>query len=214
MKTYHVRKVEQPVPVEGSLAQEPWTDAEAMELLDCVTGELPRMSTYCKLLWDNDCLYAGYQVEDEKVVSTYTERDEPLYEEDVVELFLAPASGLKYYYEFNFSPKNVVLDAIVLNDDGRAGVGRGDLMTLTQWDCRSLHVNARLKDRGWVVTAAIPFAQLHFAENRPPQPGDIWRANLCRIEYGGSETEYSAWSPPEILDFHTTEKFGEIVFAE
>ncbi len=87
-------------------------------------------------------------------------------------------------------------------------------MTLTQWDCPSLRVNARLKDRGWVVTAAIPFAQLHFAENRPPQPGDRWRANLCRIEYGGPETEYSAWSPPEILDFHTTEKFGEIVFEE
>ncbi len=214
MKTYHVRKAGQPVPVEENIVTGPWRGAEAVELLDCISGEIPGMSTHCKLLWDDTYLYVGYQAEDDTIVATYTERDDPLYEEDVVELFLAPAPGLKYYYEFNFSPRNVILDAIVLNDDGRAGVGRGDLMTLTEWDCTGLQMTSRMKNDGWVVTAAIPFAQLHFAGNHPPQPGETWRANLCRIEYGGPDTEFSAWSPPEILDFHTTEKFGQIVFEE
>ncbi|MEJ2051973.1 MAG: carbohydrate-binding family 9-like protein, partial [Calditrichota bacterium] len=190
-----------------------WEHAEPIVLVDCVTGREPKMSTQCRLLWDDSFLYAGYLVQDEKVIATYSKRDEPLYEEDVVELFLAPAGSLNYYYEFNFSPKNVVLDAVVFNDGGQAGVGRGNLNTMTEWNCEDICWSTRIQpDQNWAVTAAIPFTSLHFAENHPPKPGDTWRINVCRIEYGLPETEYTAWSPPEILDFHTTEKFGQLIF--
>jgi len=213
MHTYNAPKTTEPPLLDGNPGHGAWEQAPFMTLTDCVTGDKPALTTRCKLLWDESCLYAGYLIEDREIVSTFSRRDDPLYEEDVVELFLAPAGSLKYYYEFNFSPRDVLLDAVVFNDGGQAGVGRGKLLTMTEWNCEDIAWKAQMHSHGdWSVIAAIPFASLHFAGNRPPKPGEAWRMNLCRIEYGLPEPEYTAWSPPEMLDFHTTEKFGQLVF--
>jgi hypothetical protein len=213
MKRYTVKKVTEDVPLNSNLSRGGWETAVFEPLADCVTGNVPLLDTRVKAFYSETHLYVGFQVTDEQIVAHYEERDKPLYEEDVVELFLAPGSRLNYYYEFNISPKATVFDAIILNNDGRAGVGRGELKTWLDWNCDGLTVLASDEQNGnWTISAAIPFAELHFAGNKTPSSGDRWRANFCRIEYGADETEYSAWNPPEILDFHTTEKFGELIF--
>lgn len=215
MKTYRVKQVSSPPDLNGKPVGEVWNDAESVPLVTCVTGQQPQLSTQVKLLWDQDYLYLGYLVEDNTIIATYSQRDEPLWKEDVVEVFLSPSGSEHYYYEFNFSPREVVLDIIVLNDGGRAGEGRGDLIPFTTWDAKGLKLATRIQaDQNWFVTVAIPFRDLHFAGNRPPDPGDHWRANLCRIEYGGEKPEYSTWNPTGLVDFHTSEKFGTLVFEE
>ena len=42
-------------------------------------------------------------------------RDEPLYEEDVVEVFIDPFGGGTTYYEFEVSPRGVLFDALIHN---------------------------------------------------------------------------------------------------
>ena len=44
-----------------------------------------------------------------------TNRDDPLYNEEVVEAFVAP-EDTHHYYEFNLSPRNVVFDSEIRHD--------------------------------------------------------------------------------------------------
>jgi len=213
MQQYLIRKINHALKIDGSLSHPEWQTAEVAQLVDCVSGKNPKLKTDFRMLYDDYYLYIGYEVEDNNIIATFTERNDPLYEEDVVEIFLSPSGSLHYYYEFNFSPNSVIFDAIVLNDDGREGVGRGTLIPWTDWNCENIQVRSQKKDDGnWSVAAAIPFKSLHLAENRTPKSGETWRTNICRIEYGEEETEYTTWSPTGLVDFHTSERFGLLRF--
>jgi len=68
----------------------------------------------------------------------------------------------------------------------------------------------------------VPFSQLISAPHIPPEPGDTWRANIYRIDRparrslggGGAAdaSEFTAWSPTKMHDFHVTEAIGNLVF--
>ncbi|MFL1674365.1 carbohydrate-binding family 9-like protein [Paenibacillus dendritiformis] len=67
-----------------------WKEAEAAVLADVVTGEAPRYRTQVQACWSERTLYLRFECEDERVVSPYTKRDDPLFEADVVECFIQP----------------------------------------------------------------------------------------------------------------------------
>jgi len=52
------------------------------------------------------------------------------------------------------------------------------------------------------------------APHLPPHPGDTWRINLYRIDRGVQGDEYTAWSPPGRLNYHTPSRFGILQFAD
>ena len=211
---YVVKKTTESVALEGKPVGPVWEAAAEAVLVDAKSGKQPGLTTSFRLLYDEEFLYIGYTVKDDIIVASYTDHDSPLYEEDVVEIFISPGGSTHFYYEFNFSPNAVVFDAIILNDGGSPENGRGDLfMGLKQWDCEGLIVATCKEDNNdWSVTVKIPFSQLHLADNTTPLSGDVWRANLFRIEYGSEKEEYSAWSALGRYDFHTSEKFGTLVF--
>ena len=66
----------------------------------------PRFPTRVDICWDDDGLLVEFACADLDAWGTFTERDEPLWQQEVVELFLAageevPAS----YFEFTLTPK-------------------------------------------------------------------------------------------------------------
>jgi len=63
------------------------------------------------------------------------------------------------------------------------------------------------------VELAVPFSQLISAPNIPAKPGDAWRANIYRIDHAQDHSEFTAWSPTGMHDFHVTEAFGTLVFS-
>jgi hypothetical protein len=153
---------------------------------------------------------------DTDVWSTYTERDEPLYEQEVVEAFLCPTADLRNYYELNISPANVIFDAKVSSPDLR----RGTMQVDTGWDCAQLQtavlIYGTLNDRtdvdaGWSVEVAIPFTA--FPEIGVPNSGDEWRANFYRIDRA-APTEFTCWSPTRETpaNYHVPKRFGFLTF--
>ena len=56
-------------------------------------GAAPRLATSFAAYYDSVFLTLLYSGADDHVVATHLEHDAPLYEEDVVEAFLAPAEG-------------------------------------------------------------------------------------------------------------------------
>src|SRR4051794_23174583 len=68
----------------------PWRDLPAIAFLDIITGAMPSQETLVKLAWEADGLRVLFHASDTHVWATMTERDAPLYEEEVVEVFLDP----------------------------------------------------------------------------------------------------------------------------
>jgi len=219
---YRVRRAPASITVDGVLNEPVWKAAETIWLTDNLTGEKPRQATAVRLLWDDEYLYVSFDCQDSDAWSTYTEHDDPLYNEEVVEIFLDPSGLLRVYFELQVSPRNVSFDSLILNDGGRSGEGRGpNFQGVTMWTCRGMKhavvvrgdpTRRGTNDEGWTVELAVPFSQLISAPHIPPAGGDTWRANIYRIDHAAEYSEFTAWSPTGMHDFHVTEAFGRLVF--
>lgn len=144
--------------------------------------------------------------------ATIAQRDGPLWQEEVVEVFLDPVGDAQSYFEIEVNPLGTVVDLVCRKN--RSGYTKN-----FAWDCENLRTAVHVGDGGWAAELAIPFASL-IAE--PPQMGAIWRANFCRIdrpsrsapgEPANSERELTAWSPTGLPLFHVPERFGRVEFC-
>ena len=62
-----------------------------------------------RLAWDERALHVRFDCADRDAWGTYRERDDPLYEEEVVEVFLAPGEAdPRRYVELEVSPAGVL----------------------------------------------------------------------------------------------------------
>jgi hypothetical protein len=172
-------------------------------------GSAPRLSTSVVMYRDDTHLHVLFTGEDDRVVATYLGHDEPLYEEDVVELFIAP-HDTRAYFELEVNPLGTTFDARIESPDGVRATMRADLA----WTCDDLFVAVLRETSGDASTFAtlmrIPFASL----GRTPAFGDQWRANLFRIDRHPNGDEYSAWQPTmkTPADFHVAAAFGVLRF--
>ena len=178
-----------------------------MELRDVETGATPEQGTTVRAAWDADELRIQVHAEDRDAWATITQRDGPLWEEEVVEVFLDPVGDGECYFEFEVNPLGTVLDLVLRKSRSGYKADRA-------WQCEGLRTLVRRHPGGWSVEMAIPFASV---TNSPPRTGSRWRANFCRIDRpsrdGTLPRELTAWSPPLRATFHTPERFGVIEFA-
>lgn len=195
-------------------------------MVDAVSGmPLPRaLRASVETAWTDERLLVLFTCVEQHVWATHTARDAPLYEEEVVEVFLAPMGDVRHYYELEVSPANVIFDARVTNLD----LDRRTMQVETSWTCAGLetrvHVDGTLQRSlpaadeppsaaCWRAVLSIPFAA--FPELAAPRAGDQWRANFYRIERG-REVSYAAWSPTmeRPANFHVPARFGVLRFVD
>ena len=164
----------------------------------------PVQATVVRLAWDEEALHVRFDCEDRDAWGTYRNRDEPLWQEEVVEVFLAPGEEDPVRYaEFEVSPLGVIFDARIHNPTSL----REDMTADVAWDCPGLRWEA---GRGsaredWWAELSIPWKGV--AAERPR----LWRANFYRVERPrDGEVEYTAWSPTltRPADFHKPARFG------
>ena len=217
---HHCKKVSRPPRIDGRLNDEAWRTAVPIGpfLLHDGSGPASRR-TDAKVCWDDRCLYVAFVCEDPDIWGTFTKRDDPIYTEEVVEVFLDPDLDLDHYYELEVSPRNVVFDALITSKGGKVIYADP-----AKWDCKGIRTavvvegtldNRSDRDVRWTVEMAIPFASLDEAKNRPPSPKDVWGMNLYRIDLTPTP-EFSCWSPTlsEPPSFHVPSRFGKIIFEE
>lgn len=203
------------IVIDGRLDEPSWQAAEPIALVRTDTGGLPKFPTTARMLWDEQFLYVGFHCLDPDVWGTITEHDGPMYEEEVVEVFIDANRDQISYVELEVNPLNVSLDLFMLNRAGRR-------WSMFDWDSEGWrhavtvdgHLNQRQqRDRSWTVEMAIPLADLATAPHIPPLDGDTWRVNLYRIDRSQEGDEYSAWSPTWEANYHVPSRFGEVVFC-
>lgn len=203
------------VPRAPYSVEDPWStppECNPIRFRRATDGEVPRLATSLALWHDGDCLNVLFSAADDRIVANHLEHDAPLYEEDVVEAFLAPGD-LEEYFELEVSPKGTTFDARIVSPDGERATMRAD----RGWTCEGMEAFVRVNvESGGELTVdtllRIPFSALGAGI---PRAGKTWRANFFRIDRHPSGDEYSAWQPTMRIpaDFHVTAVFGTLRFA-
>jgi hypothetical protein len=208
LPTWRVPRLPGGIAGESPLAGLPWSAIPPLPPFQLADGSGPaRQQTTARLAWDDAALYARFDCADRDAWGTMTRRDDPIYQEEVVELFLAPGAAVPPgYFELEVSPLGTLFDAWIDNPDSR----RDTMRIGTEWDCPGVRCEAGKPGRrqDWWAALALPWSGLVPAGPRPA----VWRANLYRIERprDGSPAELSAWSPTLAIppEFHRPARFG------
>jgi len=213
-----VPRLATPPPLDGLGRAGSWAAAASVGPFKRHDGQPASLTSTALLGYDQGGLYVACPLADDDVWGSYRADGEPLYEEEVVEVFVDPSGAGLEYYELEVSPHNAVLT-------GRNSWATGRLRFTPDWDCAGLvtcvAVDGTLddpehEDHGWSVTLALPFTAFGVVT---PRPGEVWRANLYRIDRSrrGRGEEFQAWSPTqapgEAPDFNVPARFGWIEFA-
>ncbi len=213
-----VYRTANPIRIDGKLDEPEWCLATPLLLRDIKGRQAP--ATVARLLWDERYLYIAFECADPDIWATKTKRDDFLWEEEVVEVFIDPDGDGRNYYEFQVNPLGTQIDLLI--PDAVEGVKFAKRNA--EWNCQGWlstvqghgTVNQRSDtDEGWTVEMAIPFSELPHPASLSPRPAVAWRLNLYRIDRPkGREGDPLLLSWSKCLTwFHEPDRFGRIFFA-
>ncbi len=80
--------------------------------------------------------------------------------------------------------------------------------------------NAADDDQGWDAEWAIPLAAVKGGDaamnvRLPPQPGDVWRFNVVRADYGKDNKPTAAsWNRIRFSEWHSLDRMLTLTFAD
>ncbi len=213
LPVYEVSRTATPIKVDGKLDDLVWTKvAPLRDFRQNLDGSTGVAKTVAKVLYDDDFLYVSFYCSDDNIWATLKTRDQHLWDEEVVELFVQADPQQKSYIELEVNPLGTMLDIYLL--DIRKP------LHYESWNSRRLKwgvqlfgtVDGKEGDRAWTCEIALPLEDIVTAPNRPPRVGSRWRVNLYRVEKLPTPS-LLAWSPTLKDDFHLPERFGEIIFT-
>ncbi|HWN70261.1 MAG TPA: carbohydrate-binding family 9-like protein, partial [Haliangium sp.] len=178
-------------------------------------------ATKGRLLWDDQHLYVFVTAQDKNVSGQYTNNDDAMWKEDVIELFIDADGNRRGYAELQVNPNNAQFDAFLMTT--RAGpIDMG-------WSARmksAVTVHGTLnqsgdEDTGWDVEIAIPLASVKGTNPNmpvliPPELGNTWRLNVVRVDKPEADKNpvVSSWSQITYQDFHGLDRLLEVVFGD
>lgn len=193
------------ITIDGDASDAAWARAVPVTWSTDYRGADSGKKTSARFVWSPSALYALFEIEStglnvDTSKPTSTERAR-LYEEDCVEMFLAPGGTYaKKYDEIELGPRGHFLDVRVdrLTRAGDAAWSSG------------VEVKTRVDESAHRATieARIPAADVAAAL----KSGARFPMGLFRME-GRAPRTYLAWSPPKTdkPDFHVFDAFGSLI---
>jgi hypothetical protein len=189
-----------------------------------------------RIVWDEDFVYIGAEMQEPHLWATLTERDAVIYRDNDFEVFIDPDGDTHEYYELEINALGTEWDLFLVRPYRDGGPA------LDAWDIQGLRTAVALNgtlndpsdaDGGWSVEIAIPWTVLHEAANRPAPPtaGDVWRLNFSRVQWELEVTKdgYAkrtdgagdplpesnwVWSPQGLIAMHYPEMWGFVRFVD
>ena len=211
------RFTEVTIHIDGDLSEPCWQSASKLPLLNNYDGtpiNENSFRSYAMTCYDSDNLYIAFVNRDHQIFSYYSFRDEFLWKEEVVEVFIDTDDFLSTYIELEISPKNVLFDSYITD------TANIDLVATPLFDLEGWHTGVAVHgtinnnsdcDSLWTVEMAIPFTSLESDFNIKKIADYIWKINFYRLDRDDLGPTNYAWSPT-YGRFHTPSKFGKIIF--
>jgi len=111
-RTYICERAEGRIVIDGVLSEGSWQKALPsggfLKMSD--NGQPMTNYTEVKMCWDDSNLYVAFIVYDPDIYARKTENDGPLWEEEVVEIFIDEDGDGKEYLEYEINPLNTYID--------------------------------------------------------------------------------------------------------
>jgi hypothetical protein len=112
---YTAYRISNPIRIDGKLDEAFWQRApKSPRFVDILTGAPTLHDTRAAVVWDDEHLYIGFLIEEPQVRAKYTNRNDPIYYDNDVEVFIA---GRDAYYEFEVNAFNTVYEAFFIWND-------------------------------------------------------------------------------------------------
>lgn len=175
-----------------------------------VGGRKSPYLTRAKILYSATGTYFFVECEDKIINCTYKQNLAPLFQEDVVEIFLQPNASQPIYFEYEISPLGFELPLLIVNNQGQ-------FKGWQPWSNSSKIIKQTKiidtdKGKFWTLEIFIPFSFLTGLSNNPPKSGDIWKGNINRIDYDRLPRAKWALFPKVKGKFHDYRHFGIFSF--
>jgi len=224
--------------IDGDINDTAWQQAKWSDDFIDIEGDLkpnPPLKTNIKMLWDDTCLYIAVKVMDPNVWATLKKRDDIIFMDNDVEVFIDPSTTTHEYFEIEWNAINTIFD-LFLNKPYR-----NNGKPISSWDVKGMRSAVKIQgtlndpsdtDKGWTVEIAIPFKALSLGNRRStPGEGTFWRFNFSRVEWdtkvvdgkyeklkdnnGRNLPEHNwVWSPQGVINMHFPERFGYLQFTK
>ncbi len=197
--------------IDGILDENAWAKAETISLLNNKTGKVVEQDEYkCKVktCYDSDYLYVAFINYDRDIFTSFTKRDEHLWNDDVAEVFIDTDDGLSTYIEIEISPTNIQFDSYITDTLNI------DLIETPKYNIIGLKSavsvdgtvnNNQDTDNSWTVEMAIPLKEIGLISKNE------YAINFYRIDQDIAGPGSYAWSPT-FGRFHRPSRFGKIQF--
>jgi len=213
LPVYEVSRTAVPIKIDGKLDDAAWAKVPPVgDFVRNLDGSAAAYKTEARVVYDDSFLYFSFRCVDENIWATYKRRDEHLWDEEVVEVFLQADARQPSYIELEVNPLGAMLDIYLLDIRKPLHYESWNSEKL-RWAVQVLGVvDGKGGDREWTCEMALPMEDIVTAAHLPPRPGDRWRMNLYRVDKLPTPAEI-AWSPTLKNDFHIPGKFGELVFT-
>lgn len=191
-----VARCEAPPVIDGDVGAEEWAAASSPAAFgDMMEASVASVQPRVWVTWDEEALYIAARLDlprDRRPVANVMQRDGPVWEDDAVEVFLAPHSDPADYYQF------------IVNSLGVQWDSRGkDPSWNTIWD-----VATQVARDHWAVEIRLPFIALGLG---PPAEGEVWGFNVA-WDRQTPERMIASWTPVQ-RTLHEPERFGRLTFA-
>jgi hypothetical protein len=212
------RRLTAPLVLDGKLDEPDWAAAQTTAaFVQTMTGAEGSLPARVRVAYDAEHLYLGYYVGDDFLKSTFTARDDHLWEQDTVEVMIDPDGDGRNYFEIQVAPTGQVFDTRY--ESRRRPQPFGDLAWSSETKAKvgvDGSVNDDQADKGYVVEMAVPWTAFVAGTTQaaPPGPGTTWRMNFFVLDAREKGQQAAGWSPPMVGDFHTLERFGRVVFPQ
>lgn len=203
--------------IDGSPNDEVWQLAKLISLRKNRSGDQVSdslLTTSVKICYDADKLYFLFICRDPDVWTSYTKRDDHLWKEEAVEVFIDVDEEPDNYVEIEVSPANVLFDSYIVDPENI------DVTATAQLNLPGIETAVQVKgtlnmrndiDESWTVEIAIPFEDLTTALTKKITNETEIKINFYRLDMNeGMDRGAYAWSPTG-ASFHRPSVFGRLI---
>jgi len=172
--------------------------------------------TWFKALWSSRGIYFYVDCTDDRISATRQPDFAPLYQQDVIEVFIWPAESLPIYFEYNISPFGAELPILCPHIGQEympwaAWRYQGKRLVRKAVNIRGGEAEPGARITGWSAEFFIPSLLLYPLPNRKLAKGVEWRANVYRIDYDRKPTRHIVWKDVG-PSFHNHHLFPTLLF--
>ena len=237
---YICHKATNKIEIDGKADEQDWAMAKWTKSFVDIEGNLkplPIHDTKAKMLYDENNFYFYFELKEPHIWATLKNRDDIIYQDDDIEIFIDPNGDSHEYFEFEWNAYNTFWDLILLKPyrvDRKPKV----LFEYNTKTKSAVHIQGTINDNSdiddyWSIEIAIPWFALNYraSANVAPANGEQWRVNFSRVDWkmnlieNGYEKQKNdkgkplpennwVWSPTGKINMHMPEMWGYVQFSD